>query len=118
MGKSIKCAERTVYYTDLNGMKAATNQNPSGIAQTSAAYFLISRQQYTSSGNQNRYCLTDSKDLTGVTFSDLCLVSYQEDDKTLREDSVGAGIRPVITLSGETLVIGSGTAQDPYVIQY
>lgn len=113
-GTTVKCWERTVYYTDLNGMKAATNQNSEGIGQTSMIYYLVSRQQYVINGWIN-YCITDSRDLSGITFSDICPVSGQW---SLKPGHVTAGIRPVITLNGETPVLGSGTSQDPFVIEY
>ncbi|MDE5586873.1 MAG: hypothetical protein K2I72_00705 [Bacilli bacterium] len=120
-GQNVKCWERTVYYTDLNAMKAARSQNPNGIAACSNIYFLVSRQEYIYGEGTSRvanYCITDSRNLSGVDFSDYCPVVYNFTIFQFQLFVRSAGVRPVITLSSETPVLGSGTAQDPYVIQY
>jgi len=114
--QEVKCWEQSVYLTDLNALKNANSQNPNGIASTSREYFFISRQKYACNeggiGGENCYCLTDSRDLSGSTWSARCPVVYPD------QKEVTSGIRPVIRLSSETVVLGSGTLHDPYVIQY
>lgn len=114
--KEVKCWEQSVYLTDLNALKNARSQNSNGIASTTREYFFISRQKYACNeggiGGENCYCLTDSRDLSGNTWSVKCPVVYPD------QKEVTNGIRPVVILSNETIVLGSGTFQDPYVIQY
>lgn len=114
--QEVKCWEQSVYLTDLNALKNARSQNANGIASTSREYFFISRQKYACNeggiGGENCYCLTDSRDLSGNTWSARCPVVYPD------QKEVTNGVRPVIKLSSETTVLGSGTLQDPYVIQY
>ena len=114
--QEVKCWEQSVYLTDLNALKNAKSQNPNGIAATNREYFFISRQKYACNeggiGGENCYCLTDSRDLSGNTWSARCPVVYPD------QKEVTSGIRPVIQLNSETVVLGSGTLQDPYVIQY
>ncbi len=116
-GATVKCWERTVYYTDLNGMKSATSQNAAGIASANTVYYLISRQKYHK-GDDGNYCVADSRDLSGVSASDYCPVYYNAANKRNVEGRITAGVRPVITLSNTTLVTGTGTIGDPYVIVY
>ena len=114
--QEVKCWEQSVYLTDLNALKNAKSQNSNGIASTSREYFFISRQKYACDeggiGGENCYCLTDSRDLSGNTWSARCPVVYPD------QKEVTNGIRPVIKLNSETVVLGSGTLKDPYVIQY
>ncbi len=119
-GEPVKCSEKTVYLTDLNALKNARSQNANGIAATNKDYFLVSRQNFTcnptteeedKTSTTNCYCITDSRTQNGLLKAQ-CPVTYPN------EKRITNGIRPVITLSNETLVIGNGTFSNPYVIQY
>ena len=116
-GAQVKCWERTVYITDLNGMNAATSQSSTGIGRTNNIYYLISRQKYHV-GDDGNYCVTDSRTLDTGTGNpaDICPIFYTRGAN--HEGVVTSGIRPVITLNGSTLATGSGTASDPWVIIY
>ena len=90
------------------------------IAATNKDYFLVSRQNFTcnptteeedKTSTTNCYCITDSRTQNGLLKAQ-CPVTYPN------EKRITNGIRPVITLSNETLVIGNGTFSNPYVIQY
>ena len=117
-GAQVKCWERTVYTTDLNGMNAATSQSSAGITRTNNEYFLISRQKYHGSNGDGSYCVTDSRTVTSSGEADRCPVSYGASSNRNYEHTITDGVRPVITLNGGTLVTGSGTAGNPWVIVY
>ena len=117
-GAQVKCWERTVYTTDLNGMNAATSQGSGGIGRTNNEYFLISRQKYHGSNGDGSYCVADSRTIGASGVSDRCPVSYGASSNRNYENTITDGVRPVITLSGGTLVTGSGTAGNPWVIVY